>query len=83
MPGPSEPSHAPDQRALLNEANSLYERFAKPLESEHLGEFIAISRDGRILLGSSAHEVGRKAREAFGPANFVFQIGPRVVGKWR
>jgi CubicO group peptidase (beta-lactamase class C family) len=73
----------PDQSQLLARADQLYEQYAKPLESEHEGEFVAIAKDGRIVLGRSAHEVGRKARDAFGPENFVFKIGPRVVGKWR
>ena len=73
----------PDQRQLLTQADQLYDQYAKPLEQEHQGEFIAIAKDGRIILGRSAREVGRKAREAFGPENFVFKIGPRVVGRWR
>jgi hypothetical protein len=72
----------PDQRQLLTQADALYDRYAKPLEPEHQGEFIAIAKDGRIILSESAREVGRKAREDFGPGNFVFKIGPRVVGRW-
>ncbi len=71
------------QQALLAEANRLYEQYAKPLEAKHLGEFVAISRDGRTIVGASARQVGRQAKEAFGPGNFVFKIGPRVVGRWR
>ena len=71
------------QQVLLAEANRLYEQYGKPLEADHLGEFVAISPDGRTLLGTSASEVGRQAKETFGPGNFVFKIGPRVVGKWR
>jgi hypothetical protein len=73
----------PDQQQLLIQADQLYEQYAKPLEPEHHGEFVAIAKDGRIIIGRSAREVGRKAREAFGPENFVFKIGPRVVGRWR
>ena len=72
-----------EQQALSAEADRLYEQYGKPLEGDHLGEFVAISRDGRTLLGTSAGQVGRQAKEAFGPGNFVFKIGPRVVGKWR
>jgi len=73
----------PDQGQLLGQADQLYDTYAKPLEEAHRGEFIAITTDGRTVLGRTAREVGRKAREAFGPGNFVFQIGPRVVGRWR
>lgn len=71
------------QRQLLEEANRLYEQYGKPFEAEHWGEFIAISRDGRTLLGTSSRDLTRAAKEALGPGNFIFKIGPRVVGKWR
>ena len=71
------------QQALLAEAERLYEQYGKPLEQEHQGDFVAITPDGRTLLGTSASEVGRQAKAAFGPGNFVFKLGPRVVGKWR
>jgi hypothetical protein len=77
------PESHTQQQALLAEANRLYEQYGKPFEADHLGEFVAISRDGRTLLGASAGQVGRQAKEAFGPGNFVFRIGPRVAGKWR
>jgi hypothetical protein len=71
------------QQQLLARANQLYEQFGKPLELAHLGEFVAIAPDGRTVLGTSAHEVGHRAKATFGPGNFVFKLGPRVVGKWR
>lgn len=70
-------------KELLVQSNQLYEQFGKPLETEHAGEFIAVSPEGQTLLGTTAGEVGRRAKEAFGPGNFVFKLGPRVVGKWR
>ena len=70
-------------KELLVQSNQLYEQFGKPLEMEHTGEFIAVSPEGQTLLGTTAGEVGRRAKEAFGPGNFVFKLGPRVVGKWR
>jgi hypothetical protein len=75
--------HQSNQGQLLTQADELYDQYAKPLEPEHHGEFVAIARDGRTILGRSAREVGRKAREEFGPGNFVFKIGPRAVGRWR
>ncbi|MHB8573848.1 MAG: hypothetical protein ACYDCQ_00810 [Dehalococcoidia bacterium] len=70
------------QQELLAESDRLYEQFAKPLEAEHWGEFVAIAPDGRSILGETANQVGRAAMAAFGPGNFVFKIGPRVSGKW-
>ncbi|MGI8551395.1 MAG: hypothetical protein ACR2PL_11510 [Dehalococcoidia bacterium] len=45
--------------------------------------FVAIAPDGGTLLGKTAAEVGKAAKQAFGRGNFVFKLGPRVVGKWR
>lgn len=59
----------------------LYDELARPLEQDHYGEFIAITRDGRILLGPTLTDVMVRAKEAFGPGNFVFKIGPRAVGR--
>lgn len=73
-------NHQKQQREIQALANRLYEQYGKPLEAEHLGEFVAISRDGRTLVGQSASAVGRRARETFGRGSFVFRLGPRVVG---
>jgi hypothetical protein len=72
-----------EQIKLLDEANRLYEQFAKSLEEQHPGRFIAIARDRRFALGETAREVGRAAKASFDPANFVFKLGPRVTGKRR
>jgi hypothetical protein len=71
------------QEQLAAQANELYERFGKPLERDHPDEFVAISPDGRSVLGATASQAGHRAREAFGPGNYVFKLGQRVVGKWR
>lgn len=74
---------AREQRQLLAQSRQLYERFGIPLERDHLGQYVAITTDGRTLVGTSAREVGRRAKATFGPGNFVFKIGSRVVGRWR
>lgn len=71
------------QLELLDQANRLYDRYAKPFEDQHGGKFIAIAPDGRALIGDTAREVGRAAKASFGPGNFVFKLGARTVGKWR
>jgi len=69
----------PDNR----EADDLYDRSGKPLETEHRGEFVAITKDGRLLLAPSLEEAMVRARDLFGPGTFVFRVGERAVGKWR
>ena len=72
-----------EQGQLRREADRLYERYAKPLEAEHAGKYVAVSPAGQVILGDAMLEVSQRAVEVFGRGNFVFKIGPRVVGRWR
>jgi hypothetical protein len=69
------------QRAALGEA--LYERYGKPLEADHWGEYVAISESGQVLLGPVLVDLLRQASEQFGPGNFIYKVGDKVVGRWR
>lgn len=64
-------------------ADKLYKKYGKPLESEHLGKYLAVSPDGKTLLGPTLIEVAQQAKAAFGPGSFLFKVGPKAVGKWR
>lgn len=81
MAMPKKPRQHQGER--ITTADSLYEQFGKPLEADHLGEFVAISPDGRTLVGENLTELVRDAADAFGPENYIFRIGPRTVGSWR
>jgi hypothetical protein len=66
------------------EDDLLYERYGKPLESRHRGEFVAIGKDGRIILGKDDIEVLKRAIDLFGSGNFAFRrVGFKALGKWR
>lgn len=65
------------------EAEALYDQFGKPLEEQHTGQYVAITPEGKTLLGATVLEVMQQARAAFGPGSFVFKVGARAVGKWR
>lgn len=62
------------------ELHELYERFGKPLEGEHWGEYVAVSLDGETLLGTDLLDLVQRARDAFGPGNTVFKVGEIAVG---
>lgn len=62
---------------------SLYEQYGKPLEQEHWGEFLAVSADGRVLLGRDHLEVAQQALAEFGPGGFLYKVGEIAVGRWR
>lgn len=66
------------------EDEELYERFGKQLEEGHLGEFVAIARDGQLILDTDQICAVEKAIEQFGSGNFAFRkIGSRALGRWR
>jgi hypothetical protein len=70
------------QRALRDDV--LYEKHGKPFEAEHLGEFIAISYNGQMVVAKDDIEVLKVALERFGSGNFAFRrVGFRTLGKWR
>jgi hypothetical protein len=63
--------------------DELYERYGRPLERDHTGEYAAISPRGEVVLGRTMHEAARQAADQFGPGSFLIKIGDRVVGRWR
>ncbi len=79
------PSEREDLRQLelRAQADRLYATYGKPLEDDHWGKFVAISPDGRVLLGETSLEVLERASEEFGSGNFIFKVGERVVGRIR
>ena len=70
-----------DERKKLSD--ELYEKYGKPLEAEHWGEFVAISQDGKMVLGRTLLEVASKASDVLGRHNFVFKVGEKSVGRIR
>ena len=73
----------PEQANLKRRGERLYDRYAKPLEADHTGKFIAISPTGEVIVGATMREVAKRAAEEFGRGNVLFKIGPRSVGRWR
>jgi len=63
--------------------NELYQRYGKPFEADHKGEYLAVSRKGDTILGSTLLDVAKQATDKFGPGNFVYRVGESAVGKWR
>ncbi len=70
-----------DERERL--FDELYERYGRPLEPQHWGKYLAVSRDGRSVMGDDRRLVLREARAQLGRGVFVYKIGPVAVGKWR
>ncbi len=70
------------QEELTRQSDQLYEKYAKPLEQNHRGEFIAVSPDGNTVLAPTLLEVIKQAEARLGDGNFVFKVGDVAVGKW-
>ena len=67
----------------LEEQHRLYAQYGKPLEKEHTGEFVAISRDGEILLGKRMGELLKRAIDTFGRDNFAMaRVGHETMTEW-
>jgi hypothetical protein len=73
---------AQHNQPLNKQAEELYKQHGKPLEAKHSGKYVAISQDGKTLIGTSVFAVMQEAKQHFGPGNFIFKIGERSVGKW-
>ncbi len=64
--------------------DALYEQYAKHLEEERKGEFVAISPDGQLLIDKDRAKLRRRATEEFGKGNFALRkIGYDYILKWR
>jgi len=68
---------------MKREGDALYKHYGRPLESGHVGEYVAITSDGQTVLGTSLLDVLDKAVEQFGPGSFIFKVGEKAVGHWR
>ena len=67
----------------LAEERRLYNLYAKHLEPEHNGEFVAISLDGETILGKREGKVLKRAVETFGRGKFALaRVGQEAVHDW-
>ncbi len=41
-----------NNQELVEQADALYKQYATPLEKDHWGEYIAISKSGEFVVGS-------------------------------
>ena len=61
--------------------DQLYDRYGRPLEAGHAGEFVAISDEGDLLLGADELALTLLAVERFGAGNYVLRkIGAETEG---
>ena len=70
---------------VLEESGVLqvYAQYVEPLEAEHRGEFVAISPDGRTLIGNNTEELRKQADSQFGEGSVIIKIGKLVSPGFR
>ncbi len=73
---------AKHQRGLA-EARELYDRYVRPLEAEHRGEYAAVLPDGRLVLGPTFIDAAERALRELGPGSHVYKVGDLAAGGWR
>jgi hypothetical protein len=64
---------------ILRQMDDLYERYGKPFEAQHWGEYVAIALDGRTVLAPTVLEAADRAAERLGPGVYLFKVGEKVV----
>ena len=74
---------ATDSKKLQQESDDLYERYGRPSEAEHWGEYVAISREGKTVVGSNLIELAEQAVAMLGPGSFAFKVEQKSVWKFR
>lgn len=72
-----------NQKQPNKTGDNLYKKFGKPLEDNHWGEYIAISKTGKTVLGSDLKDVFQKSLEILGPGSYLFKVGEKAIWKWR
>jgi hypothetical protein len=69
--------------AIKRRDDELYERYAKHLEEEHKGKFVAIGLNGETLIGEERVKIILEAVKKFGRGNFaVRKIGYDYELRW-
>lgn len=63
--------------------DKLYDKYGKPLEKDHWGDYLAVSENGQTILGKNYLKVALKARSTFGPGSFLYKVGEKAIWKWR
>ena len=64
------------------EADTLYEQYGRPLEPDHNGKYLAISPNGKIVVGNDLICVLDRAAGELGRGHVVFKVGGPSVYKW-
>lgn len=73
-----------EQAPSSQDADRLYERYVRPLESEHRGKYATVTLAGETIVSQTLLAAFQQADSRFGQdATVTFKIGTKVVGKIR
>jgi len=57
----------------------IYDRYVKPVEQEHLGEFVLVTPDGEMIFATDSSELVRKTEHVTGEGNCIFRVGHKAA----
>lgn len=72
-----------DQKKVDQLYDQLYDKYGKPLEKDHWGDYLAVSVNGKTILGKDYLKVAIKARSTLGLGSFLYKVGEKAIWKWR
>ena len=61
----------------------LYDWYGKPLEAEHMGEYLVVAGHGEFLFGPDEAMVATEALAKFGPGCWLFRVERMPSGSVR
>ena len=61
----------------------IYAQYVEPHEAGHRGEFVAISPDGKTLIGNNTEELRKQADSQFGEGSVIIKVGKLVSPGFR
>ena len=73
-----------EAKRFFEQTGQLYEKYGKPLEAEHWGEYAAIRYDGRTIVDHYLDVLTQRAKAEFGDdPTFITKVGGRIESKPR
>jgi len=59
--------------------DKIYEKYVKPVEQEHWGEYVLVRPDGQMLFAAEMIDLMEDTEEMRDPENCLFKVGPRAT----
>ena len=68
-----------EQRYGVAKMQEIYDRYVRPVEQEHLGEFVLVTADGEMIFAADSSELVRKTEHVTSEGNCIFRVGRKAA----